>query len=59
MLVTDGQRIPLGTLIAPSNKAEVSLAEGTLAHIRVGHTGQGRPRTNPKAVIADRAYGSQ
>lgn len=59
MLVTDGQGIPLGVLVTPSNKAEVSLAEGTLAHIRVGRLGRGRPRTNPHAVVADRAYDSQ
>lgn len=59
MPVTDGHRTSLEVLVAPSNKAEVSLAEGILAHIRVGHAGQGRSRTNPKTIIADRAYDSQ
>lgn len=58
MLVVDGQGTPLGVQVASAQKAEVQLAESTLATIRVPRK-HGRPRCRPKKVVADRAYDSQ
>ena len=58
MVVVDGQGIPLGVQLASASPAEVSLAESTLAEVKVPRWGRGRPRTKPRRVIADRAYDS-
>ena len=36
----------------------MSLAEPTLRQVKVPRAGRGRPRSNPKRVIADRGYDS-
>ena len=61
MVLVDGQGVPLGVCVAAATLAEVTLAERTLAAVRVprwrnGHRGPGRPRTKPVRLIADRAY---
>jgi len=58
MVVVDGKGVPLGVHISSASPAEVTLLETTLATIRVGRKGPGRPRTKPTRVIADKAYDS-
>jgi transposase len=58
MVVVDGQGVPLGGTIASASPAEVKLAEGTLATIKVPRQGRGRPRTRPKRLVGDKAYDS-
>jgi transposase len=58
MVVVDGQGVPLGGSIASASPAEVKLAEGTLATIKVPRQGRGRPRTRPKRLVGDKAYDS-
>jgi IS5 family transposase len=57
-MVTDGSGIPLGTLIDSAQRAEVHLAEPLLNGVRVPRT-RGRPRTRPRAVVADKGYDSE
>jgi transposase len=58
MVLIDGQSIPLGGQFTSASPAEVSLAESTLAKVRVPCWGRGRPCQKPKRVITDRAYDS-
>jgi transposase len=58
MVLVDGQGTPLGVHLDSASPAEVKLAEITLATVRIGHSGPGRPRINPDRLIADRAYDS-
>ena len=59
MVVVDGAGLPLGDHLHSASPAEVTLAETTLATIRVGRRhGAGRPRQKPVRVIADKAYDS-
>lgn len=58
MVVVDGQGLPLGNYLDSASPAEVTLAEKTLATIRVPRQRRkpnGR-RCKPKRVIADKAY---
>jgi transposase len=58
MAVVDGHGMPLGLLVASAQRAEIKLAEPTLATICVpGRCG--RPKTRPKELVADKAYDSQ
>ena len=57
MVLVDGQGIPLGAFLASASPHEVTLAETTLAQVKVPRR-RGRPRQNPQRVIADRAYDS-
>src|SRR6202158_486859 len=59
MVVVDGRGVPLGKSPPSGSPGESTLAETTLATIRVGrrHHG-GRPRQKPLRVIADKAYDS-
>jgi transposase len=57
MVLVDGQGLPLGVRLESASPAEVTLAEATLAEVRVPRS-QGRPRQKPERVIADRAYDS-
>ena len=56
MVVVDGQGIPLGSTLASASPAEVTLAEETLAQIKVPRNGPGRPKQRPKYLVADKAY---
>jgi Transposase DDE domain len=58
MVLVDGQGIPLGAQLTSASPAEVTLAETTLAQVRVPCWGRGRPRQRPQRIIADRAYDS-
>src|SRR6202795_1843687 len=59
MVVVDGRGVPLGNSLHSASPGEVTLAETTLATIRVGRRHHaGRPRQKPLRVIADKAYDS-
>ena len=57
MVLVDGEGIPLGVRLESASPHEVTLAEATLAEVRVPQP-RGRPRQNPKRVIGDTAYDS-
>jgi transposase len=57
MLVADGGGIPLGALVESAQKAEVELANATLATVKVSRP-RGRPRSRPKEAVADKGYDS-
>src|SRR5271157_1688564 len=57
MVLVDGQGLPLGVRLESASPAEVTLAEATLAEVRVPRP-QGGPRQKPERVIADRGYDS-
>jgi transposase len=56
--VVDGRGTPLGLLVASAQRAEIRLAEPTLAIVRVPQR-IGRPKSRPKELVADKAYDSQ
>ena len=58
MVVVDGQGIPLGNYLDSASPGEVTLLEKTIDNIAVPRKGRGRPRKNPRRVIADKAYDS-
>ena len=58
MVVVDGQGIPLGNHLDSASPAEVTLLEKTVDQIAVPRKGRGRPRKNPRRIIADKAYDS-
>src|SRR6202521_2415499 len=59
MVVVDGRGVPLGNSLHSASPGEVTLAETTLATIRVGRPHHaGRPRQKPMRVIAYKAYDS-
>jgi len=57
MVLVDGEGVPLGVRLESASPNEVTLAEATLAEVRVPRP-KGRPRQKPERVIADRAYDS-
>ena len=57
MVLGDSQGIPLGVRLESASPAEVTLADATLAEVRVPSP-KGRRRQKPKRVIADRGYDS-
>jgi transposase len=57
MVLVDGQGLPLGVWLESASPHEVTLAETTLAEVRVPRP-KGRPRQKPERVIADTAYDS-
>jgi len=57
MVLVDGGGLPLGVRLESASPGEVTLAEATLAEVKVPRA-KGRPRQKPKRVIADRAYDS-
>ncbi len=57
MVLVDGEGIPLGVRLESASPHEVTLAEATLAQVRVPQP-KGRPRQKPERVIADTAYDS-
>jgi len=58
VVLADGEGIPLGVCITSATPNEVTLAEPTLARVRVPRCGRGRPRMRPQRIIADRGYDS-
>ena len=57
MVLADGEGIPLGVRLESASPGEVTLAEATLAEVRVPQP-IGPPREKPVRVIADRGYDS-
>jgi len=57
MVLVDGEGLPLGVRLETASPSEVTLAETTLAQVRVPRP-KGRPRQKPERVIADRGYDS-
>jgi transposase len=58
MVVADGHGLPIGLYIGSAQPHESQLADATLATVRVPQK-RGRPRTRPKALVADKACDSQ
>ncbi len=58
MLVTEGTGMPVGLHLDSAQKAELHLAETTLATVQV-RTLAGRLRTRPEYLVADRGYDSR
>ena len=57
MLVTDAHGTPIGFLLDSASPAEVRLAPGVLATVRV-KSRKGQSKTRPRQLVADRAYDS-
>ncbi len=57
MVLVDGGGLPLGVRLESGSPGEVTLAEATLAEVKVSRP-EGRPRIKPKRAIAERAYNS-
>jgi transposase len=58
MTVVDGNGLPIGLHVSSAQPHESTLAEATLATIRVPQK-RGRPKTRPKELVADKAYDSR
>jgi transposase len=58
MVVVDGEGVPIGGSLASASPAEVTLLEDTIATIAVPRKGRGRPRKNPRRIVADKGYDS-
>jgi transposase len=58
MVVVDGQGIPLGNHLDSASPGEVTLLEKTINNIAVPRSGRGRPKRNPRRLIADKGYDS-
>ncbi len=60
MVVADGNGLPIGLHVDSAQPHELTLADQTLATVRVKQPGKrGRARTRPKELIADKAYDSR
>jgi len=57
MVLVDGEGVPLGALLTSATPHEVTLAEATLARVKVPR-GCGRPRSKPQRIVADKGYDS-
>jgi transposase len=58
MLVADGNGVPVGIYVDSAQQAEVKLARITLQTVHV-RTPQGRPRSRPAPLTADKGYDSR
>jgi len=58
MVVVDGQGVPLGNHLDSASPNEGNLLEKTISRIAVPRAGRGRPKQNPRRLIADRGYDS-
>ncbi len=57
MVIAEGNGLPIGLHVDSAQPHEMTLAEVTLQTVRVPRK-RGRPRTRPKALIADKGYDS-
>ena len=57
MVLVDSEGVPLGVRLESASPYEVTLAEATLAEVRVPQP-RGRPRQNPERLIGDTPYDS-
>jgi hypothetical protein len=53
-----GQK-PLSVLVTAGQRGDSPQFQAVLERIRVPRPGRGRPRTRPRRVLADKAYGSR
>ncbi|WP_411135660.1 IS5 family transposase [Streptomyces sp. C10] len=58
-LASDGRARPLALIVTAGQAGDAPAFEALMARVRVPRTGLGRPRTQPTAVLADRAYSSR
>ncbi|MFK0117554.1 IS5 family transposase [Streptomyces sp. NPDC090994] len=58
-LAADGRARPLAFTVTAGQAGDAPAFETVMSHIRVPRRGPGRPRTQPQAVLADRAYSSR
>jgi transposase len=58
MVVADGHGLPMGLYVDSAHPHESQLAAATLATVRVPQQ-CGRPRTRPRALVADKASDSR
>jgi transposase len=58
MVVVDGCGVPIGAHLDSASPSEMKLLEPTIEKIAVPRQERGRPRKNPKRIIADRSYDS-
>jgi transposase len=58
MVVAEGHGLPIGLHVASAQPHESQLADVALATVRVPQQ-RGRPRTRPKALVADKASDSR
>jgi transposase len=59
MVLVERSGLPRGVRVEAATRAEVTLAEQTLATVRVPRRGPGRPRMKPERLVADRGYDSR
>ena len=57
--IADQYARPLTVLLTPGQASDGANLMPTLSTLRVNKPGRGRPRTRPKRVIVDRAYGAR
>ena len=57
--LVDGLGRPLVVLVSPGQANDSPVFEHLLAHLKVGRTSGGAPRTRPDRVRADKAYSSR
>jgi transposase len=55
-LATDGRGLPMSVVLTGGQAGDNPQLLPVLEAIRVARKGPGRPRTRPKAVVADKAY---
>jgi transposase len=58
-LACDGRGLPLSLVLTPGNVNDSTVFEAVLDAVRIPRAGQGRPRTRPDRVLADKAYSSR
>ncbi|MFH9956058.1 IS5 family transposase [Streptomyces roseolus] len=58
-LAVDGRGLPLSIVLSTGNTADCTMLPAVLDAIRIPRAGNGRPRTRPDRVVADRAYSSR
>ena len=58
MVVVDGEGVPIGAHLDSASPSEIKLLEPTIDKIAVPRKGRGRPRKNPRRIVADRGYDS-
>lgn len=57
--MVDGRGLPLSLVLTPGNVNDSTVFEAVLDAVRIPRAGQGRPRTRPDRVLADKAYSSR
>jgi transposase len=58
-LISDGRGRPLHVVLTPATINDTTMMSVVIDGIRVPRVGQGRPRTRPEQVLADKGYPSR